>query len=287
LVLFGTYIPIEQWRAKARTGELPADAFTRLFRGPELRDLETTDKGITRIKSVGDRRYRFCMSRSTADRMGDVINQQGWQLENFKANPVAPWSHSYRELPMGTWPVVSASADELVGEMEFVKGGVNPDVDMVEQYVSLGIIRAVSVGFRVLDWSYDEERGGYNLNKNELLECSLCVVPMHPEALSRAKSMNVDLTFLRTYAEQILDGLEPGGIWMPKDVAAAAFRIQNAAKSVPVLAIEPPTPAEPIADLKTFNPLDLVTRDLLKSTISAGVAETVNARINRAVGRLD
>lgn len=287
MVLFGTYIPIEQWRVKARSGELPSDAYTRLITAPAAKDLETTDKGIVRAKSVGERRYRFCMSRSTPDRCGDVVNQQGWDLANFKANPVAPWAHSYRDLPMGTWPLVEPSTDEMIGELEFVKAGVNPQVDITEQYVALGVIRSVSVGFRVLEWSYDEARGGYNLEKNELLECSLCVVPMHPEALARAKAMNVDLGPLKTWAEQVLDGLEPGGIWMPKDVAAQAFRLQNASTSVVVPPPAAPPVAAPAPEPKTFNPLEAITRDRLKGLISAGVAETVNAKINRAVGRLD
>lgn len=278
--LFGTYIPIEEWRAKARGGDLPSDAFTRVVATPGTRDLEVTDKGVTRVKAVGDRRYRFVMSRSTPDRCGDVVNQQGWELANFLANPVAPWAHEYRDLPCGTWPIVTPGTDETIGEMEFVPKGVNHEVDVIEQYVSLGIIRAVSVGFRVLDWSYDEARGGYNLNKNELLECSLCVVPMHPEALARAKSLQADLKPLKSWAEQILEGLEPGGIWMPKEAAARAFR-DLAAPAVSVPAAPAPTP------VKTFNPLEMVTRGQLGAWIRAGVAETVERKWNRAVGRLD
>jgi len=227
------------------------------------------------------------MSRGTPDRGGDVVNQLGFDLTNFRDNPVAPWSHSYHALPVGTWPVVTVSATETVGELQFVAVGINPEVDMIEKYVAAGIVRGASVGIRVIEWSYDERRGGYNLDQNELLECSLCVIPMHPGALALAKAMSLDLAPLRKAAEEILDGVEPGGIWMPKDVAANAFRLLSASSASVAVVAANPAQAEPAAEPKTFNPLEMITRDRLKGLIIAGVAETVHARINRAVGRLD
>ena len=49
----------------------------------------------------GSRRVRFVFSDGSVDRMGDTIAADGWDLADFKRNPVALWAHDSSEPPIG------------------------------------------------------------------------------------------------------------------------------------------------------------------------------------------
>ena len=44
----------------------------------------------------------FILSDASPDRMGDVIDADGWNLDNFKNNPVALFNHN-SNFPIGKW----------------------------------------------------------------------------------------------------------------------------------------------------------------------------------------
>src|SRR5262249_15882482 len=44
----------------------------------------------------------FVLSDATPDRYEDVIDPKGWQLANFKKNPIALFGHN-SNFPIGTW----------------------------------------------------------------------------------------------------------------------------------------------------------------------------------------
>ena len=45
----------------------------------------------------------FVLSDETVDRLGDVIMSDGWDLTNFKKNPIALWAHRSDQPPIGRW----------------------------------------------------------------------------------------------------------------------------------------------------------------------------------------
>jgi len=47
-----------------------------------------------------NRSFWAVASTSTPDRFGDIIVQDGWELEQFKKNPVIPWGHDYNKPPV-------------------------------------------------------------------------------------------------------------------------------------------------------------------------------------------
>src|SRR5262245_46497953 len=48
----------------------------------------------------------FVLSDATPDRMGDIINPDGWQIDAFKRNPIALFSHD-QNFPIGRWEGLS------------------------------------------------------------------------------------------------------------------------------------------------------------------------------------
>lgn len=136
-------------------------------------------------------------SSSVVDRMGDIIDQNGWDLKNFKANPVILWGHNVREerAPIGkaikVWVEDKGKATaRLMFKVQF---------DLADSFaaeifrkVKDGFVNTVSVGFIPTEWEeLDPENwfGGLKFLQQELLELSFVPVPANPEALVGLRSM--------------------------------------------------------------------------------------------------
>lgn len=146
--------------------------------------------------------WTFIASTEAVDRYGDIIVADGWDLRNFKKNPIALWQHNASQ-PIGNWEDVRVEDGALVARLNMVKPGVSSIADMLRGMVENRVLRAVSVGFmpKAMEPITDTKgnpTGGYRFTKSELLEISLVSVPANPEALSVAKSMGVPPQVLRT-----------------------------------------------------------------------------------------
>ena len=140
-------------------------------------------------------------STAAPDRYGDIVIQQGWQLENFKANPVIqPW-HKYDTPSVGRGENIrlvelndnQALAMNIVWDLGLPLGAT-----LARQYKE-GFARGVSVGFRPLNYSARSDlpdtdprksKTGMVIHTAELLELSTAPVPVQQEALA-ARALGV------------------------------------------------------------------------------------------------
>lgn len=135
----------------------------------------------------------FVLSDDTVDSYGDIIDPKGWDLKNFKRNPIALFGHSSGN-PIGTWKDVRVEGGKLIGKLVFAAKGTSARIDELISLVEQGILRAVSVGFMpIKSEPIDPERpyGPQKFIKQELREVSLVSVPANPAALALAKSLNL------------------------------------------------------------------------------------------------
>ena len=58
-------------------------------------------------------------STDDADRHGDTVALDGWQLDNYRRNPVLLWAHDYGRPPIGRASEVWRDGHALVARMEF------------------------------------------------------------------------------------------------------------------------------------------------------------------------
>jgi HK97 family phage major capsid protein/HK97 family phage prohead protease len=131
----------------------------------------------------------FVLSDATKDRMGDIIDPKGWQLDNFKSNPMALFNHN-SSFPIGTWEDVKVQGGSLVGKLKLAARGTSDRIDEIISLVEQGILRAVSVGFSPIERKPLDD-GGIKFTKQELLETSLVSIPANPAAVQLAKSLHV------------------------------------------------------------------------------------------------
>jgi len=53
------------------------------------------------VKQVKANEYDIVISTDAVDRDGDIIEVDGWEIDNYLANPVVLWAHDYRGVPVG------------------------------------------------------------------------------------------------------------------------------------------------------------------------------------------
>jgi len=161
------------------------------------------------VKKVGERKYEFTASTSTQDRDGEVIDASGWDLRNFKKNPVIMYAHDYRTLPIGKAPRVWVSKDNVLKNIvEFPPEGTYEFADIVERLVDTGYLKTESVGFIPKKWEDGdgEKSPRRTYTKQELLEISIVPVPSNPDALRDAVDDGVITT---KQFKTITEELEP------------------------------------------------------------------------------
>lgn len=133
----------------------------------------------------------FILSDATPDRMGDVIETSGWELENFKKNPIALFNHN-SNFPIGRWSNPRAGDDGLRSHLQLAPEGTSQRIDEIRRLVDAGILRAVSVGFLPRKSEpLTKDGDGLRFTRSELVECSLVSIPANPNALAVARSLNI------------------------------------------------------------------------------------------------
>ncbi len=170
------------------------------------------------------------ISTDAPDRDRDVLDQSGWDLKAYKKNPVVLWAHDHRGPPIAkTIEIGLDDKGRLRAVDRFTPKDVNPFGFQIYNMVMTGFIRAKSVGFDTTEWSYDEERHGYNLVKNELWEHSWCPVGSNPEALIQA-SKSIDLAPLKDWAREYLkNNPDPNRVflWLDRSVVKSMWKQIN------------------------------------------------------------
>jgi hypothetical protein len=148
---------------------------------------------------------RFIASTEDVARDGMVIAAEGWQLDNFRRNPVFLFSHDYfNRPPIGRVVSVEAKGKQLLADVEFDPG--DEFAQSIKRKYEGGFLSAVSVGFDPQSIEPGVNGQPPRVTKADLLDISAVMVPSDPGALKeRQKRAFVDLY------KEALDELEHDG----------------------------------------------------------------------------
>ncbi|MCL2381199.1 MAG: HK97 family phage prohead protease [Treponema sp.] len=149
-----------------------------------------TDGEIGHEGSVLSDGIAWTLSTFDIDRYGERVDPQGWDFKRYMANPVVQWAHRYDIPAIGKIEGLAVDGDGLHGVVRFNDKSFDPFGWSIGERVKAGVIRAGSVGFRVMEIelpSKADSRDGTQLifRKQELLEFSICNVPANPFALAK------------------------------------------------------------------------------------------------------
>jgi hypothetical protein len=126
------------------------------------------------------------------DREGDRVVPEGGDFSNFMKSPVLMWAHGgaygYASVPIGSVTALEVVPGQGVkAEWKWLKG--DDFADRIKNAWQQGVIRASSIGFKP---TISMKNGtGSDIEKWELLELSLCAIPMNPEAVRSLKAMGL------------------------------------------------------------------------------------------------
>lgn len=137
-------------------------------------------------REVAERTFRFVASTNDVDRDGDVIDQAGWQLDNYRKNPVVLVAHHSAAMPVAR-ARVWIEASKLMADVTFPTPGVSAESDQAYRLVKEGFLRALSVGFMPLEAKPQKDGTGWMFLKQDLYEISLVSVPANAHALLAAR----------------------------------------------------------------------------------------------------
>lgn len=183
--------PTDEWRTNVSSGDASNDVLLR-------------KEFVTEVEPGADRTIKFTISTGSADREKDIINPSGWDTTNYLQNPVVLFAHDYDSLPVARAISLRQDGDTLVAEAQFADAELNPMAEQVYQMLKQGFLRGASVGFRPLSYQFNEERGGVDFDKQELLEFSVVPVPANPGALMSAGLKAADVALITKWAKDTL-----------------------------------------------------------------------------------
>lgn len=128
------------------------------------------------------------MSSAKIDRVGDSIDQAGWDLSDFEKNPVMLYNHDHDE-PVGIWKNVRLENGNLTGDPEFHPGEVNPLAGRLDWLYANGKLKAFSVGFIPTEFEPMPDGSGWRIKRAKLLECSAVVIPANTDAMMKGANV--------------------------------------------------------------------------------------------------
>lgn len=122
------------------------------------------------------------VSSESVDSAGDIIRQDGWMLDRFKANPQMLYGHDpHGHFTIGKWKDIQFKDGRLAMSPVFADDiPDHKDARIVSALWAKGFIKTVSVGFIPVEWK--EMESGYEYLKHELLEVSVVPLPANTDA---------------------------------------------------------------------------------------------------------
>ncbi len=155
------------------------DILKRVFTG-EIKEINEKDRTLVSL-----------VSTASVDRMGDIIDQDGIDLKNYRKNPIVLWAHDYSQLPIGKSLWIKKQDGALVSKMQFASTAFAQEVF---QLYKEGFLKAFSIGFVPKEYEPIDESKPYGPRrflKSEMLEYSAVPVPANPEALAMAMQKGI------------------------------------------------------------------------------------------------
>jgi hypothetical protein len=166
------------------------------------------------LVNLGGTARTFVISTPDLDRHRTMFLPDAWELDAYRANPVVLWSHRYGDLPVGLSGGAAMGADKMLrSTVVLLPESVDPFAAKIDRMISLGVIRAASIGATVSELAFveNEETGDWwvEFRKVELVEWSIATVPSNRNALldsaRTAQALGMGASQARAFLQQATD----------------------------------------------------------------------------------
>jgi hypothetical protein len=201
------------------TNEIAADIKARV----KSLDLKTIEK----LRKAKDENGSFDVIISTEDldRSGEIVRQNGWELENYKNNPIVLWGHDYYSLPIGicteTYETEVHGVRATGAKGVFYPADINPLAQQVRRMYEFGVKSGMGVGCTTsvgfIPKEFDNENGRI-ITRAELLEFSFVPIPANQGVgpaegrkltFDEAKELGLDIAGLTVKGLEFVEAEKP------------------------------------------------------------------------------
>lgn len=149
------------------------------------------------VKAVEDdkRIIRGVATTPETDRVGDIVEPLG---VSFKNPMPLLWQHEH-DKPIGTVKFDKPTKDGITFEAELPTidepGALRDRIEEAWQSIKAGLVRAVSIGFRAVEYAWMDD-GGIRFIKTEVYELSAVTIPANAQAIITGTSKSLDAAAL-------------------------------------------------------------------------------------------
>jgi HK97 family phage prohead protease len=139
---------------------------------------------VLTVKSVDEEKriIRGVATTPTVDRVGDIIDPLGVKFDN--PLPLL-WQHEH-DKPIGSVKFDKPTKAGINFEAEIAStdepGTLKDRLDEAWQSIKMGLVRAVSIGFRAIEYAFMDS-GGVRFVETEVYELSAVTIPANADAL--------------------------------------------------------------------------------------------------------
>ena len=136
------------------------------------------------------RKFSGVATSPAVDRVGDIIEPLGVKFKN----PLPLLHQHFHDRPIGTVRFKKPTADGIEFEAEIAEidepAALKERVDVAWGEIKHGLVRATSIGFRPIEYSF-MDNGGIRYSEVEVYELSTVTIPANAEAIiSTVKSID-------------------------------------------------------------------------------------------------
>ena len=107
-----------------------------------------------------ERTVRWTITTGNVDRDRDVVTPGGVKTDTYLKNPVVLFAHDYQSLPVAKTTNLTQNGNKWSADAQFAPHDLYPFADTVYRMVKAGFLNASSIGFRPMEWNFNEERKG-------------------------------------------------------------------------------------------------------------------------------
>lgn len=167
---------------------------------------------------------------ATVDRMKEVIDPSGWNLENYKKNPIVLFDHgkdpTFGYMPIGKALAVEAKDDGLYTKIQ-LSNSKTEKISAVRDLVEEGILKTFSVGFDPKESQKSADDPDVQvITKAELIETSIVPIPMNQDStfsLLSKSAKKINSALAKSWLDQ-----KTKAAWTVKTIHDKMFALKQA-----------------------------------------------------------
>jgi hypothetical protein len=120
--------------------------------------------GTRFLSGVSDRQVKVIASDGSVDRMGDILEPRGCDLDEYRRNPIVLAQHA-NDAPIARCSYIGLEGGVIAATVDFPPAGISERSDEYLALLKAGVLNAFSVGFVPVEMEPLRDTGGWRYRR--------------------------------------------------------------------------------------------------------------------------